>query len=171
MVSVFCSPALGQTAQSTASTQYRAATWQKAQMMRANQKMAHMRGVPSPRWPHSHCAGRCQTLVKRYKSARLRAEHRLAVYTKKHHPPLRQLSDWLCLHEHEGAWNATGFYEGGLQMDREFSHTYGGDMYVKYHGEGPYAWSPYDQITVAQRAYDGGRGYGPWPNTRIMCGI
>lgn len=85
--------------------------------------------------------------------------------------PLPNLSAWICIHEHEGPWNARGFYEGGLQMDRPFSHTYGADMYVKYGGDGPYAWSPRDQIIVAIRAYDSGRGFGPWPNTRLMCGV
>lgn len=157
--------------QSERTTLFRAATWQKAEMMRVKQRLAHMKGSASPHWPHSHCAGRCHRLVTRYRQGRIWAQDAYDQWLKRNHPPLRQVSDWICLHEHEGAWNATGFYEGGLQMDRTFSHSYGEDMYVKYSGQGPYAWSIYDQITVAQRAYDSGRGYGPWPNTRIMCGI
>lgn len=86
--------------------------------------------------------------------------------------PLEHLTDWTCIHGHEGAWNdATGNgYWGGLQMNVSFMLTYGRDMIRRYGG---YAnrWSPRDQIIVAERAYDAGRGFEPWPNTARMCGL
>lgn len=99
--------------------------------------------------------------------------HLLAVMEEKPtwHPPLPNLPAWICIHEHEGAWDATGgTYWGGLQMDVGFMTTYGRDMIAKYGGWAN-LWSPRDQIVVAIRAYDSGRGFGPWPNTRIMCGV
>lgn len=81
------------------------------------------------------------------------------------------LSAWECIHEHEGAWNDSGApYWGGLQMDAEFMATYGSDMLRKYGGRFADAWTPRDQIAVAQRAYRE-RGYHPWPNTARMCGL
>lgn len=83
--------------------------------------------------------------------------------------PIGNLARWTCIHEREGAWNAEGFYEGGLQFDHEFSTTYGPDMWRKY-GTGPHAWSPRDQMVVAERARKV-RGYWPWPNTARACGL
>jgi hypothetical protein len=82
---------------------------------------------------------------------------------------------WVCIHGHEAAWNdARDPYWGGLQMDRGFIATYGGDMVRKYGGRLADAWSPRDQMVVAWRAVVGyhgvrARGYGPWPNTRHGC--
>jgi hypothetical protein len=84
---------------------------------------------------------------------------------------VRDMPAWMCLHRHEGAWNATGYYHGGLQMDWNFMRSYGRDMLLKYGGRGAEVWTPIEQITVAQRAHDSGRGYGPWPQTRLMCGV
>jgi hypothetical protein len=90
----------------------------------------------------------------------------------KNRPKIKYLPQWICIHNHEGAWNANtgnGYY-GGLQMDITFMEAYGSDMISKYGGYA-HTWSPRDQIIVAERAYDSGRGFGPWPNTRRMCGI
>ena len=87
-------------------------------------------------------------------------------------PQIKYLQQWICIHNHEGAWNANtgnGYY-GGLQMDITFQNAYGSDMISKYGGYA-HTWSPRDQIIVAERAHDSGRGFGPWPNTRRMCGI
>ena len=86
--------------------------------------------------------------------------------------PVQHLREWTCIHEREGAWNSnTGNgYQGGLQMDHSFSTTYGPDMWRKY-GNGPHTWTPRDQMLVAERAYDAGRGFHPWPNTARMCGL
>ena len=77
---------------------------------------------------------------------------------------------FLCIHRYEGAWNDTGDpYWGGLQMDWDFMSTYGGDL---LRAKGPASnWTPAEQISVAIRAYNSGRGFGPWPNTRLSCGL
>lgn len=78
----------------------------------------------------------------------------------------------LCIHSHEGAWNANtgnGYY-GGMQMDYSFQSTYGSDMLRKYGGMA-HLWSPSDQLLVSWRAYKSGRGFYPWPNTARMCGL
>lgn len=80
-------------------------------------------------------------------------------------------SDWACIHSHEGAWNANtgnGYY-GGLQMDLTFQSQYGGE-FVRLWGTAD-NWPVWAQITAANRAKNGGRGYGPWPNTARMCGL
>lgn len=79
---------------------------------------------------------------------------------------------WNCIHQHEGAWyDATGNgYYGGLQLDKQFQITYGKDM-IRAYGGLANLWHPYDQMIVAQRAYNSGRGYNPWPNTARMCGL
>lgn len=88
-------------------------------------------------------------------------------------------SAWLCIHGGEGDWQDGGWtYIGGLQMDWNFVHTYGKDMIRKY-GEprfshsGPNgwinAWTPREQVIVAERAHDAGRGYYPWPLTARAC--
>lgn len=85
---------------------------------------------------------------------------------------IRAMGSWVCIHQHEGAWNDTGDpYWGGLQMDYGFMTTYGMDMIRRHHGGLANTWTPYEQMLVAQRAYDSGRGFGPWPNTRIPCGV
>lgn len=78
---------------------------------------------------------------------------------------------FVCIHQHEGAWNDTGDpYWGGLQMDRDFMRAYGRDMLAKYRGRWADAWTPAEQIIVAHRAWLK-RGFGPWPNTRKPCGV
>ena len=92
--------------------------------------------------------------------------------------PVQHLAEWTCIHEREGAWNDVGDpYWGSLQMDRPFMRTYGRDMLAKYAGRGHQglgfadAWTPRDQMIVAERAYDAGRGFHPWPNTARACGL
>ena len=78
---------------------------------------------------------------------------------------------WLCIHSHEGAWNAnTGNgYFGGLQMDWSFMSSYGSSL---LRSKGPaHNWTPLEQMWVAERAYRSGRGFYPWPNTARMCGL
>lgn len=110
--------------------------------------------------------------IRRLKAAnhweRSRLKHLLTLPTWQQ---VHLVPQWTCIHNHEGAWNDSGDpYWGGLQMDRSFMSSYGSDMIRKYGG---YAnvWSPRDQMIVAERAYYSGRGFGPWPNTRRMCGI
>jgi hypothetical protein len=82
-----------------------------------------------------------------------------------------KLTAWTCIHQGEGAWNATGHYHGGLQMDWTFMRTYGRDMLQRHAGKGAEAWTPREQIIVAQRAFVQGRGYNPWPQTSRACGL
>lgn len=75
-----------------------------------------------------------------------------------------------CIHTHEGAWNdntGNGYY-GGLQMDISFQDHWG--RFILHHQGTANRWSPFDQIRVAYKAVRS-IGYGPWPNTRRMCGI
>lgn len=86
---------------------------------------------------------------------------------------IRLLADWLCIAHYESSttWNIRGgTYWGGLQMDVGFMNTYGGDMIRKYGGRYADAWSPHDQMVVAERAYQT-RGFEPWPNTSRDCGL
>jgi hypothetical protein len=78
---------------------------------------------------------------------------------------------WRCIHEHEGAWdsNTGNGYYGGLQMDVSFMNAYGREFIIRW----GYAhnWPVWAQLRAAERAYHSGRGFGPWPNTRRMCGV
>lgn len=111
----------------------------------------------------------------RLKAARLKARRILEARRKQERiltSFMGNIDAWTCIHNGEGAWNSNtgnGYY-GGLQMDVGFMTTYGSDMIAKYGG---YAnlWSPQDQIIVAQRAYNSGRGYHPWPHTAHACGL
>lgn len=78
---------------------------------------------------------------------------------------------WLCIHRHEGPWNArtgNGYY-GGLQMDLDFQRTYGAHL-LRTKGTAD-RWTPLEQIWVAVKAHRSGRGFHPWPNTARMCGL
>lgn len=99
---------------------------------------------------------------------------RLKAYATRHRVEALErslLAKWRCIHEHEGAWNsATGNgYYGGLQMDVSFMTSHGLDFLRRF----GYAhhWPVVTQLIVAERAYDAGRGFGPWPNTRRICGV
>jgi len=85
------------------------------------------------------------------------------------------LEAFLCIHRHEGAWNAHNYpYGGGLQEDEGFQRTYGGE-YRTLWGSAGY-WPPWAQLVAAYRAHHGyhgyaARGFTPWPNTARMCGL
>ncbi|HST26177.1 MAG TPA: transglycosylase family protein [Gaiellaceae bacterium] len=85
------------------------------------------------------------------------------------HPP--RMKDWLCIHHYEGAWpdNTGNGYYGGLQMDMTFMATYGAGL-LRRKGTADH-WTPLEQIWVAERAYESGRGFYPWPNTARFCGL
>jgi hypothetical protein len=96
-------------------------------------------------------------------TARANTAQRLA-----QHPP--RLKDWLCIHHYEGAWNDPNApYYGGLQMDWSFMQAYGPEL-LKTKGTADH-WTPLEQIWVAERAYESGRGFYPWPNTARWCGL
>jgi hypothetical protein len=85
------------------------------------------------------------------------------------HPP--RLQAWLCIHRYEGAWpddTGNGYY-GGLQMDMGFMSAYGAALLRKKGTANN--WTPLEQIWVAERAYESGRGFYPWPNTARWCGL
>ena len=83
------------------------------------------------------------------------------------HPP--HLRQWLCIHHYEGSWTDSGYpHWGGLQFDMSFQRTYGPDEFRAY-GTAD-RWTPLEQMWAAERAWVS-RGFGPWPNTRRMCGI
>lgn len=84
---------------------------------------------------------------------------------------LERFEAWVCIHNHEGAWNDAGDpYWGGLQMDRGFMLAYGRDMIARHRGGLANTWTPAEQIVVAERAY-ASRGFAPWPNTARSCGV
>ena len=85
----------------------------------------------------------------------------------RHAPHLRA---WLCIHRYEGSWTDPGApYYGGLQMDLGFQHTYGQALLVRKGTANN--WSPLEQMWVAERALNAGRGFWPWPNTARYCGL
>lgn len=116
---------------------------------------------------HRHKLVKVERALAWNRKIRLRLERAARVLAV----PVEHVAQWTCIHGLEGAWNAnTGNgYHGGLQMDASFMRTYGSDMIAKYGG---YAelWTPRDQMIVAERAYDAGRGFHPWPNTARACG-
>lgn len=139
--------------------------------------VGHGKWMPASR--HSSCAA----VAWRKSCVRARATlaaHRWLLATAQRRdfeslPSGGDMPNWACLHRHEGSWTDTrGTYQGGLQMDAGFAHTYGPDFQRRY-GASPGSWPIWAQITAARRARDGygghgGRGYGPWP-TRRYCGI
>ena len=88
-------------------------------------------------------------------------------------PPHR--AEWLCIHRYERhpaqGWRTrtgNGYY-GGLQMDIDFQRAYGPEL-LRRKGTAE-AWTPVEQMWVAERAYRSGRGFYPWPNTARYCGL
>ena len=82
----------------------------------------------------------------------------------------------IAYHESRGNWaiNTGNGYYGGLQMDIGFQTTYGREFVRRWGWANN--WPKEIQILVASRAYYGYAGYGaryfgPWPNTRRMCGL
>lgn len=92
------------------------------------------------------------------------AEHGVAI-------PAWLNGSFLCIHHFEGAWNAnTGNgYFGGLQMDLSFQTRYGPEFLARWGTADN--WPPWAQLQAAVRAYQAGRGFGPWPNTARFCGL
>jgi hypothetical protein len=75
-----------------------------------------------------------------------------------------------CIHSHEGRWTDPNYpYWGGLQMDMKFQTTYGSDFLARWGTADN--WPEWAQKEAAKRAYESGRGFGPWPNTALMCGL
>jgi hypothetical protein len=145
----------------------RAHTWRYQRLMQAPLR----RAVVDPRTVRSLAYKR--HLARRWQQERRKARMR---YER---PP--HLDEFLCIHSHEGAWNAntSNGYFGGLQMDRAFMAAYGADLVRRYGGRivagrawggEAHLWKPLEQIWVAERAWKV-RGFGPWPNTARACGL
>ena len=84
-------------------------------------------------------------------------------------PPRWWVRSALCVHHYEGAGKDPGApYYGGLQMDWNFAHSYGGWI-LRHHGT-PDHWRPATQLLVAWRGWKD-RGWYPWPNTARACGL
>jgi hypothetical protein len=84
------------------------------------------------------------------------------------HPP--HLRAWTCIHHYEGAWSDPGApYYGGLQMDLGFQRTYGRALLMLKGTANN--WTPIEQMWVAERALQAGRGFWPWPNSARWCGL
>jgi hypothetical protein len=91
-----------------------------------------------------------------------RARHRA------HHPP--HLTEWRCIHRWEGSWtDPDSPYYGGLQMDLSFQRTYAPGL-LRRKGTANH-WAPFEQMWVAERALQAGRGFYPWPLTARRCGL
>ncbi len=136
---------------------YQKATWRWQRLMRVPLTPANGRAERSP----SPAFRRWVLAYWREEAAKAR---RLAA-----NPP--RLAAWLCIHRHEGPWNArtgNGYY-GGLQMDMAFQRRWGADL-LRAKGTAD-RWRPIEQIWVAERAYRAGLGFSPWPNTARYCGL
>ena len=75
-----------------------------------------------------------------------------------------------CVKSKEGAWtsNTGNGYYGGFQADKDFQRAYGKEF---YYGIGlAHTWKPWQQIVMAWRGWKQ-RGWQPWPNTSLMCGL
>ena len=103
--------------------------------------------------------------------------NRLRNVTYRHYVNPPHASELSCIHYNprvghgEGAWTANtgnGFY-GGLQMNLGFQSTYGGWL-LRTKGTADH-WTPLEQMWVAAKAVDSGRGFSPWPNTGRACGL
>lgn len=94
-------------------------------------------------------------------------------YRRATNPPHR--AAWQCIHRYERSpaqgWrtNTGNGYYGGLQMDISFQRHYGSELYARK-GTAD-RWSSIEQMWVAERAYQSGRGFYPWPNTARYCGL
>ena len=96
---------------------------------------------------------------------RIRAER---ARFRAHHPP--HLAEWRCIHRWEGSWtDPNSPYYGGLQMDIGFQQTYGPRL-LRRKGTANH-WAPYEQMWVAERALEAGRGFHPWPVAARWCGL
>jgi hypothetical protein len=135
---------------------YRKITWRW-------QRVMGERLTRSSRTFHTDPSRRYKRWVRDLWRRRARSAHRRAA-----NPPY--YSAWLCIHRYEAAWNdGGGPYYGGLQMDVGFQIRYGRGLFFRK-GTADH-WTPLEQIWVAERARESGRGFWPWPNTARLCGV
>lgn len=75
----------------------------------------------------------------------------------------------LCIHHWEGSWTDPGGpYWGGLQMDLSFQQAYGPEFFKRW-GTADH-WPVWAQLVAGARAV-AVRGFNPWPNSRLRCGV
>jgi hypothetical protein len=135
---------------------YRTATWRWERVMGRRPTPTSEGSVRDPSLQY-------RRWVLRLWKTRARRMQRLA-----QNPPHK--AQWLCIHRYEASWTDTGApYYGGLQMDISFQRHYGGYLLVRK-GTAEH-WSPLEQMWVAERALQSGRGYYPWPRTARDCGL
>jgi hypothetical protein len=130
--------------------------------------LARRAALPDP--PSPHLGWRRSSLRVQLRSQ----AHVLRRYRASAARPLRlrlaRYGAWVCIHRHEAAWNDTGDpYWGGLQMDRGFMSAYAPGVLLRRGWAD--RWTALEQMWVAERAHQSGRGYWPWPNTARFCGL
>jgi hypothetical protein len=79
-------------------------------------------------------------------------------------------SQWLCIHDGEGAWtsNTGNGYYGGLQFAQSTWDRNGGQRYASRADLA----SPLEQMWVAENAWhESGGSFSQWPNTARACGL
>jgi hypothetical protein len=136
--------------------QYRQATWHW-------QRVMGLRPTPA-----SDTATSDPSLTYKLWVRELWRRRALAFFRRAENPPHKE--QWLCIHRYEGSWSDAGSpYYGGLQMDITFQRHYGG--YLLVHKGTADHWTPLEQMWVAERALESGRGFYPWPNTARYCGL
>ncbi len=124
--------------------------------------------MASSRVPYGGYADESQNLRYTKSVLALWTKRAFQVRNQAQNPP--RLRSWLCIHRYEGSWaDPNGPYYGGLQMDLGFMQAYGGSL-LRHKGTADH-WTPLEQIWVAERAYESGRGFYPWPNTARWCGL
>ena len=75
----------------------------------------------------------------------------------------------MCIHSHEGSWTDSGApYWGGMQMDLSFQAAYGRWMF--HHIGTANHWPRSGQLYASYKAWLV-RGWTPWPQTSLMCGL
>lgn len=116
---------------------------------------------------HSLSRGTCpqlRRLALRWKARAFQARRAFEAWFR------RTYEKWRCIHEHEGAWNAStgnGYY-GGLQMTRWFQQTYGPEFYRRF-GMAD-RWPVWAQLVAAERAWRECSCFRQW-GTAGMCGL
>jgi hypothetical protein len=121
--------------------------------------------VPNKKWRKT--VRRARALLRYHENQLAAASQRIRQLTF----PSYLESAFLCIHHYEGAWNANtgnGYY-GGLQMDTSFQSSYGREFVAQWGTADN--WPVWAQLEAAKRAYMSGRGFGPWPNTALACGL
>jgi hypothetical protein len=136
---------------------YRLATWHRQ----------HVMGLPATRVAERQ--GPIRNAHYRRWLLQLWERRANAVFLRAQRVPHRNA--WLCIHRYEASWTAAtgnGYY-GGLQMNISFMRHYG--PYLLRRKGTANRWTPLEQMWVAERALESGRGFYPWPHTARVCGL